>query len=357
MVILLKDWGKYLKLQLRERYEQNSSLDYIHAIIYLFTMDYSLENVEHDSILPFKIFFHSIRSCSPHWHPDLELLFILKGSILAHIEGKQILLETGDIVLINSSEIHLTHETEENNIVLAFQLDPEYALPLDREFINRVFFCNSTLDKEPQHYGFYNTLRANLASLMFTMKEAEKGYHFEAASIVNKILMILVNNFQVSVPPSGLRQGLIEENSRYFSRIASIIRYIDRHYTEKITASDLAEKEGINSSYLSRFFHEKTGSTFSKYLAFVRLQKSLKALVSIDLNISDIALDFGFPSVKAYNTTFREILNTTPSKWREEKLASTGKPSPKTDVIGFNPYGDFNSANAMKILSAYLGKK
>ncbi|RLD33907.1 MAG: AraC family transcriptional regulator [Bacteroidetes bacterium] len=320
-------------------------------------MDYSFENIVHDSILPFKIFFHSIRSCSPHWHTDLELLFILKGSVLTHIEGKQILLETGDVVLINSSAIHLTHETEENNIILAFQLDPEFAIPLDPEFTDRVFFCSSTLDKEPEHYEFYNSLKINLASLMFIMKEEKKGYHFEAASTVNKILMMLVNNFQVSVPSIGLRQGLIEENSRYFSRIASIIRYIDRHYTEKITASDLAEKEGINSSYLSRFFHEKTGSTFSKYLAFVRLQKSLKALVSIDSNISNIALDFGFPSVKAYNTTFREILNTTPSTWREEKLTSTGKPPGETVAIGYNPYSDFNSGNAMKLLSAYLGKK
>jgi len=320
-------------------------------------MEYAFENIVHDSPLPFKIFFHSVRSCSSHWHRELEILFVLKGSVLVQIEGTQFLLNEGNLFLANSGEIHLTHETEETNIILAFQLDPAAAIQFDPEFGDRKFFCNSQTDSDPSRSGNYDTLRNLLARIMFTMREKGEGYAFQAASAVNSLLMLLVQCFQISSPVSGVQQSRIEENSRYFSRLSRIIRYIDRHYTEKISASELAEKENINPSYLSRFFHDKVGCTFGEYVAFVRLQKSLKTLRTTDWNISDIALEYGFPSVKAYNTAFKKTFNTTPSAWRAEKAAyEQPLPTPAAGGAGYNPYGDFNRDNAVKILNQWLEK-
>lgn len=320
-------------------------------------MEYSFENIVHDEPLPFKIFFHSVRSCSSHWHKDLEILFVLKGSVLVQIEGSQFLLKEGNLFLANSGEIHLTHETEESNIILAFQLDPEAAIQFDPEFGDRRFFCNSQTDEDPSRAELYDTLKYLLGRVMFTMREKEEGYAFQAASAVNNILMVLVQNFQESSPVSGIQQSRIDENSRYFSRLSRIIRYIDRHYTEKISASELAEQEKINPSYLSRFFHDKVGCTFGEYVAFIRLQKSLKTLRTTDWNISDVALEYGFSSVKAYNIAFKRTFNTTPSLWRLEKSGEPSSPAmPTVGGESINPYGDFNRSNAVKFLARWMEK-
>lgn len=316
-----------------------------------------METINHDSPLPFKIFFHSVRACSPHWHKELELLFVLGGSLLVHVEGHQSLLGTGDILLINSSEIHLTHETEESNIILAFQLDPDIAVKFDPDFGSRYFLCSSAAGNGVQNKEYFETLQYQLAEIMYVMRKKETGYIFEAASSVYKILNILISHFQTDIPEGRVIQGRIEENSRYFTRISRIIRYIDRNYTKKISSSDLAEREKINPSYLSRFFHEKTGYTFSKYVAFVRLQKSLKSLVSAESNISDIALEYGFSSVKAYNTAFREIMSMTPTEWRNEKqLKNKNSISGVSKAAGDNAYGSFNRINAMNLLSSYRNR-
>ena len=317
-------------------------------------MEYALENIIHDAPLPFKIFFHSVRSCSPHWHRELEILFVLKGSVLVQVEGAQFLMEEGHLFLINSGEIHLTHETGDPNILLAFQLDPGAAVPFDPAFEDRHFFCNSQTDGDPARQDLYRTLKAQLARIMSVMREKEEGYAFQAASVANRLLMVLVRNFQVSTPVSGVRQSRIDENSRYFSRLSRIIRHIDRHYKEKISAAALAEQEEINPSYLSRFFHEKVGCTFGEYIAFVRLQKSLKTLKSPDWNIADIALEFGFPSVKAYNTAFKKAFRMTPSAWRAEKRAEGAPgPLPPGGEPGRTPYGDFDGRQAAALLDRW----
>lgn len=48
-----------------------------------------------------------------HWHDELELLLVAEGSIDLKVGYEWFRLEQGDIMLINSDEIHSIKETEE----------------------------------------------------------------------------------------------------------------------------------------------------------------------------------------------------------------------------------------------------
>ena len=95
-------------------------------------MSYQFENVEHYKNLPIRVFFHSIKECSYHWHRDIELLFVLKGMILVQADYRDILLKRNDLFLIDSGDIHFTHESGEKNLILALQIDPSF---IDLPFI------------------------------------------------------------------------------------------------------------------------------------------------------------------------------------------------------------------------------
>lgn len=111
--------------------------------------------------------------------------------------------------------------------------------------------------------------------------------------------------------------------------------------------------EDLNPSYLSRFFHEKVGCTFGEYLSFVRLQRSLKILKNPKWTIVDIAFEFGFPSVKAYNHVFKKVFNITPSTWRAEKEKKVNI-SENMDLENVSPYGSYNKDSAEKLLEPWL---
>ena len=313
-------------------------------------MEYFFENIIHEQKLPFRIFFHRILSCSYHWHTDLEILLVLDGSVFAQVEGCRVVLGDGDILVINSGDIHLTHETELDNTLLAFQFDPAAALPFDPDFSDRRFCCNTAA--EGANGPCCDELRGLLSRLMLTVRRRASGFTFEAASHMNRLLSLLVRHFQCSERLSVPSRIKREENIAYYARLSRIIRFIDKHYTERISEAALAEMEDIHPSYLSRFFHEKVGCTFGEYLDFVRIQKSLKVLTRSDTNISALALDMGFPSAKSYNRAFRAQFAMTPSAWRSEHASLT---TPVADTRVFQSfYGSVDHGGALRALKRWI---
>ena len=58
-----------------------------------------------------------------HWHDELELLLVVEGSIDLKVGYEWFRLEQGDIMLINSDEIHSIKETEEKNRIICVYMD------------------------------------------------------------------------------------------------------------------------------------------------------------------------------------------------------------------------------------------
>ena len=50
------------------------------------------EFVNHDDRLPIRVFLHDVRRSPRHWHEDIELLFVLRGSISVVLGSERILL-------------------------------------------------------------------------------------------------------------------------------------------------------------------------------------------------------------------------------------------------------------------------
>ena len=113
------------------------------------------EFIRSEEGLPLKVFLHSVNRIQMHWHNELEILFILKGSIELRIGSELYLLKENDLILINSKEVHNTSRTQEENIVLALQINPEYYDRLYPRFSNMYFKCNSLVAgekrKKPWH--------------------------------------------------------------------------------------------------------------------------------------------------------------------------------------------------------------
>ena len=100
----------------------------------------------------------------------------------------------------------------------------------------------------------------------------------------------------------------------------------------------LAEERGLSEAYLSRYFKAKVGETFLRYLTLYRLEKSLSDLAQkTKKTISDIALDHGFPSVKAFNMAFRREYDCTPTAFRLKResvnLVDIGQAYAGVDVV------------------------
>ncbi|MNI78493.1 HTH-type transcriptional regulator YesS [compost metagenome] len=92
---------------------------------------------------------------------------------------------------------------------------------------------------------------------------------------------------------------------------------IERDCGDSISLTLIAEKLGLNPSYLSRSFKEKTGQTFLVYLTAARIEKSKEMLIHSDLKVKDICERIGYVKVNYFIKLFKECTGTTPGEFRK----------------------------------------
>ena len=110
-------------------------------------------------------------------------------------------------------------------------------------------------------------------------------------------------------------QSVKNENKE--STVLQIKRYIDNHYCENISLSDMANKYYVNQTFLSRKFKQEIGMNFNDYVREIRLQKAATLLEDSDMKVYEIAQKVGFENENYFMKKFREKYEATPSVYRE----------------------------------------
>ena len=107
------------------------------------------------------------------------------------------------------------------------------------------------------------------------------------------------------------------ENVRFSENVAKAVLYMKDHFKETITLSQTAERLNVNSSYLSRVFHNETGMTFIEYLNRIRVEKA-KELLKEGKALKEITGECGFQSYGYFLKIFKEYTGHTPKEYLAE---------------------------------------
>ena len=82
---------------------------------------------------------------------------------------------------------------------------------------------------------------------------------------------------------------------------------------------------GVNSSYLSRIFHEETGSTLTEYLNRIRVEKA-KELLYEKHHLKEVVSLCGFKRYSYFLKIFKEYTDMTPKEFlsRHQEILERG---------------------------------
>lgn len=97
------------------------------------------------------------------------------------------------------------------------------------------------------------------------------------------------------------------------------ILYIEEHYDEQITISDVAKYINFSSTHFSRLFKKETGRNFVDYVAFTRIIKTLPFLRKYDYTIEKISSICGFNTPNYFSLTFKKYVGISPTDYRNTK--------------------------------------
>lgn len=237
-----------------------------------------------------------------HWHDTLQIVYQLSGKSRVILRGRQYLMHEADLLVVNPYELH-NAELLGSSAALSFC----FAQPLLSRLKGARFDCVSCLHTKWEQAKF-TALRAELAALFQHYYSEQEERELELLSHAYSLFHLLLTGFRSDTDSEG---GVDQP------RVSRMMQYLHTHYTEEITLRDLARREYLTPNYLSQFFRNKLGTTFTQYLNEIRLDHCFFELCSTSKTVTEIALDNGFGRVDTFIEHFRRKYEITPGKFRK----------------------------------------
>ncbi|MCR5279301.1 MAG: response regulator [Lachnospiraceae bacterium] len=114
-------------------------------------------------------------------------------------------------------------------------------------------------------------------------------------------------------------KGEVVPESDSDSKIILAQKYIEEHYNEDISVSDLAEKFYMSPNYFSTVFKKQTGESTISYMNRLRLERAKKELAETDRSIAEIAELIGYNDSHYFFKLFKKETGITPLQYRRNK--------------------------------------
>lgn len=99
--------------------------------------------------------------------------------------------------------------------------------------------------------------------------------------------------------------------------IVEFIReYIHQHYKDALNLTELADKFGFSSAYLSKVFLKHVNITPSKYIKNYRIKIAKQLLLNPNITIATVSQATGFIDPFHFSKTFKSVTGFSPTEYR-----------------------------------------
>lgn len=251
-----------------------------------------------------------------HYHPELELVTILKSTGTRFIGDSIKKFQPKEVVLIGKNLPHMwlndPHYFEDDNKLKAEAI----SIHFKEDFLGDTFLrlpemtsIAQLFKKAEQGIQFKNVNNKLLQSIEKLNTESDFNKTYKFIDILYQLSLLSDCKLLAN---SGYT-NLLKQNDSTLSN--QVIAYVFKNFNKEISLKKVAEISKMNTSAFSRSFKRIHQKTFSKYVNEIRIGYACKLLIENDLNISAIAYETGFNNLSNFNRQFKIIKKTSPSAY------------------------------------------
>jgi AraC-like DNA-binding protein len=259
-----------------------------------------------------------------HFHPELELTHIVRGSGRRHVGDSVEPFEDGDLCLVGSNAPHcwLTEHGQEREVhARVIQFAPEsMAQGLGHSATFRPLV--RLFERAGRGLQIFGSTHSRVASAMrelFTERTRPLDRFVGLLSVLSELSESSECRQLALLDASG---PLDAEAARTAGRL---LAFIHEHATDsELSFTQVARAVGMSRASLGRAFPRLFGRTYAKYLAEVRVVKACSMLSETDKSMAEIAIETGFGSVSNFNRRFLALKQTSPLRYRKTAAVRHG---------------------------------
>ena len=238
-----------------------------------------------------------------HWHPEIEITYVQKGTMCYKVNHMVYHLKEGDIVFNNSGALHSgTMENQKDCAYIPVTFDSRLIYGFFQSTVNSKYVDPVIQDSmlpaicidqsEPWHKPF----REYLLRIIDLDEKKPDFYELDITICLQSIWRLLLEH--ITYEPQASR-----ENSLEYDRIKKILSYIEENYQNKITLNDIAGHIHLCESECTRLFKRHMNTTLFAFLQEYRIERSLEFLQD-DQPVSAVADKAGFSDPNYYSKVF-----------------------------------------------------
>ena len=274
------------------------------------------------SDIPISAKLMNIRHYSSHMHEDsLELLYCISGNlnlVSAHMDYLQ--LHENELLLLDRNDIHYAWADDDNKILVVHIGLADYSLYAER--VKYLFFSCATFLCKPEQQASMDKIIDLMLAAAYVRYSDETCRTAIYKKLYDSLSTLLVEEFSWF----AVENLTSRENEKYRERLEGILKYVQLHYDEKITVSQLAKRYYINENYLSQFLKTTSFESFSMLLQYIRCYEAERLLLTTDMKIQEISDRCGFSSVKYFHKYFKLLWRITPLQHKFRHLRFCSEP-------------------------------
>lgn len=257
-------------------------------------------------------------SVSIHWHEEAELTLITGGSCIYQIDFVEYEVKEGDLLFVPPLLLHAIarraeDHTETYSETYVFHLNflggnatdicaARYLAPIMKQEFTLP--CLIT----PEHPA-YASLRKIFGQITSLYNESVAGYELALKSLFLQVIFLLLQ----------YRGGNASPGARISSdKLKQVLDYIEQHYAEPISVSELAKLCSFSDYHFMRFFKKHMSMTCVEYINNLRLEKSVELFEEGNTSILDVSLSVGFRNLSYFHRAFKKKYHVTPHSFIKE---------------------------------------
>jgi AraC-like DNA-binding protein len=284
------------------------------------------EHVKHDRDLG--ILFRDVTATALtfpwHFHPELELTHIVKGSGRRYVGDSIEPFDDDDLCLIGESTPHcwLTEHGDRRAVhARVIQFLPE---SIGSGLLQTATFrpLARLLERARRGLLIQGATRARVSGVM-------RELFTERTRSLDRFVGLLGVLTDLSESPDCKELALLETSQLQDVETAQtagrLLAYIHEHASDcELSFNQVARAVGMSRASLGRIFPRLFGRTFAKYLAEARVVKACALLSDTEKSVAEIAIESGFGSVSNFNRRFLALKRTSPLRYRKTAFVRHG---------------------------------
>lgn len=250
-----------------------------------------------------------------HYHQELELHYIIKGTGKRQIGDNIDSFSAGEIILIGENLPHQWKFDENNandaasdSIVLHFGANCLGSFFLS---LPEAHLLGELMERAKRGMIFYGETNKRLAELMHS---SVSSFGMERIVILLSILSTLSETREYNEITANLNFTLqMDVSSTKHGRITD---FITKNYKKDIGLEDVAAVGNMSVTSFCRYFKLATNKTFNEFLHEIRIGHACRMIIENRFPIDVICFECGFKNIANFYRRFKVVTGMTPREYK-----------------------------------------